>query len=170
MLNRTSSQICGRWYLPMFLLRGGSLTQIYRASLMVLVLSPHYVKIFNTNFVTGGVIMVTYGGWGPLDVPWTSLQMFWRIPLYIPHHTPPCHICTYRWLHSFSWEDLCPWEPSGGFWWYYLFWSILALHIFGMFSWAFHSALCNMAYIYNKTGWEVYIYILFIVYMYLFYI
>ena len=37
MLNRTSSQICGRWYLPMFLLRDGSLTLIYRASLMVLV-------------------------------------------------------------------------------------------------------------------------------------
>ena len=36
MLNRTSSQICGRWYLPMFLFRDGSLTLIYRASLMVL--------------------------------------------------------------------------------------------------------------------------------------
>ena len=34
MLNRTSSQICGRWYLPMFLFRDGSLTLIYRASLM----------------------------------------------------------------------------------------------------------------------------------------
>ena len=37
MLSRTSSQICGRWYLPMFLFRDGSLTLIYRASLMVLV-------------------------------------------------------------------------------------------------------------------------------------
>ena len=36
MLCRTSSQMCGRWYLPMFLLRDGSLTLIYRASLMVL--------------------------------------------------------------------------------------------------------------------------------------
>ena len=36
MLNRASSQICGRWYLPMFLFRDGSLTLIYRASLMVL--------------------------------------------------------------------------------------------------------------------------------------
>ena len=33
--NRTSSQICGRWYLPMFLFRDGLLTLIYRASLMV---------------------------------------------------------------------------------------------------------------------------------------
>ena len=37
MLNRTSSQMCGRWYLPMFLFRDGLLTLIYRASLMVLI-------------------------------------------------------------------------------------------------------------------------------------
>ena len=36
MLCRTSSQICGRRYLPMFLLRDGSLTLMYRASLMVI--------------------------------------------------------------------------------------------------------------------------------------
>ena len=34
--HRTSSQMCGRWYLPMFLFRYGLLTLIYRASLMVL--------------------------------------------------------------------------------------------------------------------------------------
>ena len=37
MLNRTSSHMCGRWYLPIFLFRHGSLTLIYRASLMVLI-------------------------------------------------------------------------------------------------------------------------------------
>ena len=36
MLNRTSSQMCGRWYLPMFLFRDGLMTLIYRASLIVL--------------------------------------------------------------------------------------------------------------------------------------
>ena len=36
MLSRTSSQICGRWYLPMFLLRDGLLALIYRASFIVL--------------------------------------------------------------------------------------------------------------------------------------
>ena len=70
MLNRTSSQICGRWYLPMFLLRDGSLTLIYRASLTVLVRFwsslPHYFKIFYTDFVTSGVIVVKYGEWGLL--------------------------------------------------------------------------------------------------------
>ena len=35
MLNSTSSQMCGIWYLPMFLFRDGLLTLICRASLMV---------------------------------------------------------------------------------------------------------------------------------------
>ena len=35
-LNRTSSHMWGRWYLPMFLFRDGLLTLIYRASLMAL--------------------------------------------------------------------------------------------------------------------------------------
>ena len=37
MLNRTLSQMCGRWYLPMSLLRDGLLTLIYKAYLMVLI-------------------------------------------------------------------------------------------------------------------------------------
>ena len=36
-LTRTSSQTCGRWYLPTFLLRDGSLTLMYRASFIVLI-------------------------------------------------------------------------------------------------------------------------------------
>ena len=36
MLSRTSSQICGRWYLPIFLFRDGLLTLMYKASLMSL--------------------------------------------------------------------------------------------------------------------------------------
>ena len=36
-LNRTSSQTCGKWYLPTFLLRDGSLTLMYRASFIVLI-------------------------------------------------------------------------------------------------------------------------------------
>ena len=61
--------MCGRWYLPMFLLRDGSLTLIYRASLMVLMrfwLSPYYFKIFYVDVMTSGVMMVIYGGWGLL--------------------------------------------------------------------------------------------------------
>ena len=37
MFNRTSSQMCGRWNLPVFLFRDTLLALIYRASLMVLV-------------------------------------------------------------------------------------------------------------------------------------
>ena len=69
MLNRTSSQMCARWYLPIFLFRDGSLTLIYRASLMVLIRfwsSPHYFKIFYTDVMTSGVMMVKYGGLGLL--------------------------------------------------------------------------------------------------------
>ena len=36
MLSRTSSQICGRWYLPICLFRDGLLTLMYKASLMSL--------------------------------------------------------------------------------------------------------------------------------------
>ena len=36
MFNRTSSQMCGRWYLPIFLFRDGLFTLMYKASLMVL--------------------------------------------------------------------------------------------------------------------------------------
>ena len=40
MLSRTSSHICGRWYLPMFLLRDGLLALMYRASFMVIMRTP----------------------------------------------------------------------------------------------------------------------------------
>ena len=38
----------------------------YHTYRQILVLSPHYVKIFNTNLVTSGVIVVKDGGWGLL--------------------------------------------------------------------------------------------------------
>ena len=70
MLNRTSSQMCGRWYLPMFLFRDGLLTLIYRASMMVLIRFwsslPTMPKFSMADFVTSGVIVVKYGGWGLL--------------------------------------------------------------------------------------------------------
>ena len=36
-LNRTSSHMCCRWYLPMFLLRDGLFTLMYKASLIVVI-------------------------------------------------------------------------------------------------------------------------------------
>ena len=64
-LNRTSSQTCGRWYLPTFLFRDGSLTLMYRASFIVphqiQVLPPNNVKVVNGNIVTSDVTVVIYG-------------------------------------------------------------------------------------------------------------
>ena len=65
-LNRTSSQIWGRCYLPIFLLRGGLLTLIYNAffccSTEGLVLPPNYIEIINSDLVTTDVAMVK--DWG----------------------------------------------------------------------------------------------------------
>ena len=67
-LTRTSSQTCGRWYLPTFLLRDGSLTLMYRASFIVLiwfqVLPPNNFEIIDGNTVTTDVTMVIYGRGG----------------------------------------------------------------------------------------------------------
>ena len=43
-LSRTSSHICGRWYLPMFLLRDGLLTFMYSA------ICSDVQKLFRTTF------------------------------------------------------------------------------------------------------------------------
>ena len=52
----------------MFLLRDGLLALIFRASFMVLkevlVLSPQYGKIVNSDIMTRDVMMVIYGRWG----------------------------------------------------------------------------------------------------------
>ena len=66
MLCRTSSHMCGRWYLPIFLLRDGLFTLIYRASFMVLrrvlTFSSHYFKVVYSDIMTryAGMVM----GWG----------------------------------------------------------------------------------------------------------
>ena len=69
MLSRTSFQICGRWYLPIFLFRDG----LFDSSHEVLVLSPQYGKIVNSNSMTRGVKVVMYRGRG--------LEMFFK-PLF----------------------------------------------------------------------------------------
>ena len=62
MLSRTSSHICGRWYLPMFLFRDGLFLLMYRASLIalfqVLIFSPHYIEVVNDDRVTRDVRVV----------------------------------------------------------------------------------------------------------------
>ena len=70
MLSRTSSHMCGRLYLPIFLFRDGLLTLMYRASFCgshdVLVLPSHNIEVFNTYAVTSDVVVVKYGAGGLL--------------------------------------------------------------------------------------------------------
>ena len=122
-LNRTSFQTCGRWYLPTFLLRDGSLTLMYRASFIVLIrFKSSLPTMLKLLIVTLWPMMLlwSYMGEGVSDVPWTFPQKFLRTLQCIPHHNPPCHNGIYRWLHFASWLDLCLWETSGGSWWWYL--------------------------------------------------
>ena len=64
MLARTSSQTCGRWYLPTFLFKDGSLTLIYIASLIVLIW-------FKSSLPTiSKLLMVT---WWPLMLLWSCM-------------------------------------------------------------------------------------------------
>ena len=62
-LNRTSSHTCGRWYLPMFLLRDGLLTLIYFDGFMVLVRfwsSSYYTEVVNCCSMSCGITVVIY--------------------------------------------------------------------------------------------------------------
>ena len=54
MLSRTSSHICGRWYLPIFLFRDGLFTLMYRASFMEVIPSKTFSWLPRTNII--GVI------------------------------------------------------------------------------------------------------------------
>ena len=122
-LNRTSSQTCGRWYLPTFLLRDGSLTLMYRASFIVLIWFKFSLPtILKLLMVTLWPLMLLWSYMGEGDFR-CSLNLFPKIlevsPIYSSSH-PPYHIDICRWLHFASGLDLCLWEPSGGSWWWCL--------------------------------------------------
>ena len=133
MLNRTSSQMCGRWYLPMFLFRDGLFALMYKASFMVLKrLWSSLPKMVKLSIVTLWPEMLTWScmGMGLWDVPCTLLRNSLLTPQYTHPHNPPCHICTYIWPH-FSWEvDLCPLGPLGSPWWYDHLWDAHQSHTF----------------------------------------
>ena len=67
MLSRTSSHMCGRWYLPTFLFRGGLLTLMYRAPFIALFrLFSSLPTMLNTYIMTSDGMVVKYGGGGLL--------------------------------------------------------------------------------------------------------
>ena len=68
----TSSQMCGRWYLPRFLLRGvidSDVHGLHYGPSNALGLPIHYGKIVKLNGMTCGVAMVIDWGGGPDMVP-----------------------------------------------------------------------------------------------------
>ena len=96
MLSRTSSQICGRWYLPMFLLRDGSLTLIYRASLMVLIRfwsSLPTISKFSILMLWPVVLLWSNMGDGAF---WCSLNLSPKVledsPIYSSSHSTLSHL------------------------------------------------------------------------------
>ena len=67
LLIRTSSHTCGRWYLPIFLLRDGLLTLMNIDSFINLerlcFLPSHYTKIVDVGIVTtDGTVVIDRGG------------------------------------------------------------------------------------------------------------
>ena len=64
-LTSTSSQLCGSWYLPIFLLRDGPLTlnqhSLSDCSSHALVIPAHNAEIVQGHFMTSGLVMVIYG-------------------------------------------------------------------------------------------------------------
>ena len=119
-LNKTSSYICDRWNLPMFLLRDGLLTLINNVSWIALLrFWSSLPTILKLSMVMLWPVVLKWSNIGrvPSDVPWTSLQKPLRTLQCIPHHNPTYHICIYRWPHSSSRLDLGLWGPPRGSWW-----------------------------------------------------
>ena len=123
-LHRTSSHMCARWNLPMFLFRDGLLTLINNASFIALLRFrsslPTIIK-FSILMLWPVVLVCSNIGEGDF---WCSLNLSLQTPLRIlqciPHHSPPYYIYICRWPHSSSWLDLYLLGPPEDFWWYCL--------------------------------------------------
>ena len=123
-LNRTSSHMCGRWNLPMFLLRDGLLTLMYSASLIALLrFWSSLPTILKFSLVTWWPVMLlwSYIGEGAF---WCSFNLSpngsWGFTNVFFMAVNPATLISIDDLTSFSGLDLDPWGSSGGFWWYVL--------------------------------------------------
>ena len=100
MLCTTSSHMCGRWYLPMFLFRDGFLTLMYRASFIVLrrfwSSLPNILKL---SIVTLWPEMIEWS-WIGEGILRCSLNLSAKFladsPIYSSSH-PPCCTCICIW-------------------------------------------------------------------------
>ena len=102
-LNRTSSHMCGRCYLPMFLFRDGLLTLMYNASFIVLMRFWFSPPLW-WNFLLWWYELWCYRGHvlgkGPPGVLWTSPQMPLRTAMHSPLHSTQSHLYLYTTLPS----------------------------------------------------------------------
>ena len=117
-LNRTSSNMWPNWNLPMLILRNRSLTLMYMASVMVLVmLSVSLSTMEKLSTLVTLAVVLTWSSWGrgPCDVTWAFPQCSLQIPHVILITLPICNTYTCVLLHS-SVMLSCPLGPPGGFW------------------------------------------------------
>ena len=95
----TPSQMWGSLSLPRFLFKGGSLTLMYMASLMVLVMPcdslSHYGEFFQFDEVSCSLGMVKDGGGALRCFLYHSPKFLPVSPMYSMVHSS-CHICIYR--------------------------------------------------------------------------
>ena len=90
---RTSFQMCRSWYFPIFLLKDGSLTQMYMAFLMVLIMPcaslPTMVK--QSTLIGCPIAWLCWkkgdGLWGPSQFPDISLLTFY-LDAFVPADYP----------------------------------------------------------------------------------
>ena len=96
MLNRILSQVCGRWYLPVFYW-GMDHWPLCILTLIVIARFqsslPTILKLSTVVFVTCDVAMVINWGRRPWGVPWMSHQKVLLNHQYTSHHMLPCHTC-----------------------------------------------------------------------------
>ena len=119
MLSRTSSHICGRWYLPIFLFRDGLLALMYKASFIVLKRFwsslPSMVKL---SIVTSwpDVLWWSYMGDGAFRCSFNLSSKFLAdSPMYSSSQSTLSHF-TCIWPHFFYWLGLYLLETLGGLW------------------------------------------------------
>ena len=132
MLSRTSSQICGRWYLPMFLLRDGLLALMYRASFMVLKrFWSSLPKMVKLSIVTSWPEMLwwSYMGDGALRCSFNLSSKFLAdSPIYSSSQPTLSHLNLYM-TPLFYLLGLCPLGTWGGLWWSGHLWDVHQSHI-----------------------------------------
>ena len=129
----TSSHICGRWYLLMFLLGDGSLTLYINGFIYwsgkIMILPAYNAEVVCSCGMTCGIIVGT-DGWGSLQMYfWIFLQMLCQVHQCILPCSPPLHTYIYISAHSYDGWFLCPSGWPGGLWSFCLLWSAYECHV-----------------------------------------